>query len=237
MRLFSKKKNQILILLTKETLDRSETNSIKEQITTLHPTVTFAPITYQTICDEVEDLFMDHEPEMQELVRDYIEYCHETDLLDTSRQNMRVVPCGNSFELNKKHGLYFHPSHWGYTQYNYLGIYTQKAIRLFWTVDSVFDVHYENGQLTKTHIQGEETNDYDDRIIAMIADAETHCDYQIATGCRFFCTRNNLETLYRKTSRGGIQGARLHNLSQVLPKLETLSPKQIAVKLKDHTWA
>ena len=100
-------------------------------------------------------------------------------------------------------------------------------------IDSVFDVRYHGTQLTKTLIQGRDTNEYDDKLIAIINDAKMECGYEIATDHRFFCG-NPIDTDYRKSSSGGIQGARFVNLREVIGDSNDAS--EVAQKLKGKQW-
>ena len=232
---FKSESVKILVYLTKQKLSDTDIEALRVKILEESKDIIFRNLTYENICNTIKGLFMDHEPEMQELVEDYILYCHETDLLDKSKSLMRVVPCGASFEINKKHGVYFHTSNRGYAKHTYTGIYKNKSVRLFWKNDSVFDANYKNGKLTKILVEGENTDEFDDSIIGIIKDAKTECDYDITTGSRFFCTRNMLETDYKKTSRGGIQGHRLHDLSEIIPDL-SIPHSEIAQTLERLEW-
>jgi hypothetical protein len=146
---------------------------------------------------------------------------------------MRIVPCGQSLDINRKHGIYFHPSDRGYTQHQYLGIYKDKAVRALWKIDSVFDIDYKNGQFNKTLIQGRDTDEYDSKLVSIIKDAETECGYEIASGHRFFCG-TPIDTNYIKSSSGGIQGARFVNLKEVVGDFSDAS--EVAQKLMGKQW-
>ena len=66
---------------------------------------------------------------MRDLVDDYKSYCNDMDLFDRSKNLMRMVPCGESWELNRKYGIYFHSSDRGYMDHNFVGIYANKAVQ------------------------------------------------------------------------------------------------------------
>ncbi len=171
---------------------------------------------------------------MKSLVDDYIEYCNDTGLFDQSQYLMRIVPCGVSFDLNKKYGVYFHPSDRGYTNHSYVGVYANKAVQCLWAIDSVFDVEYDGKKITRTLVQGRDTDEYDDKIKAMIAEAKVVCDYDIESGHRFFCGKVARETNYVKVSSGGIQGARFVNLKEVVGQFK--DDMELAQRLKEKTW-
>jgi hypothetical protein len=229
---FSGEDKKLLLLLSREPIGAAE-DEIKKRLASMRPDVIFKNVTFETVCKVADSLFRDYEFEMKELTNDYIAYCNEQGLFDQSRYLLRIVPCGQSFEINLKHGIYFHPSDRGYTNHQYVGIYKDKAVRALWKLDSVFDVSFRNGELAKTLLQGRDTGEYDERLKSIIADALIHCGYEIETDHRFFCGEP-VETYYGKLSSGGIQGARFVNLREAIG--EFADPADIARKLEGVTW-
>lgn len=126
---FSGEDQKVLLLLTREPIGETE-DDIRGQIFARHPNVIFKNVTYEGICRVIETLFREYEYEMRALVDDYVEYCNDAGLFDQSRYLMRIVPCGQSLSINRKHGIYFHPSDRGYTKHQYVGIYKDKAVQV-----------------------------------------------------------------------------------------------------------
>jgi hypothetical protein len=124
---FGNESQKLLLLLTKKPLGADEP-VIAGLIHETHPDVVFKSITYEEICNAVSGLFKGHETAMVALVEDFLEYCNDTELFDQTRQLMRIVPCGQSVAINKRHAIYFHPSDRGYTPHAYIGIYANKAV-------------------------------------------------------------------------------------------------------------
>lgn len=229
---FSGEDQKVLLLLTREPIGEAG-DDIKKQVSTRHPNVIFKNVTYEEICRAATSLFREYEYEMRALVDDYVEYCNDAGLFDQSRYLMRIVPCGQSLVINRKYGIYFHPSDRGYTRHQYLGIYKDKAVQALWSIDSVFDIDYDGVRLSKTLIQGRDTDEYDGKLLAIIKDAEVECGYEIATGHRFFCG-TPIDTNYIKSSSGGIQGARFVNLREVIGEFSSAS--EAAQKLMGKQW-
>ena len=221
---------KILLLLTKQLLPNQKLEDIKEVIPS---GITFKNITYMEICNAIEGLFKEYEIEMRALVDDYRDYCNEIGLYDQSKYLMRIVPCGNSVDINIKYGVYFQPSERNYTNHTYLGIYSKKTVQALWQIESVFDVTLTEHGLQKKLIDGRETNQFDEKIIAIIKDAQTVCGYEIAQDHRFFCGQM-YPTNYLKSSAGGIQGARFINLKNVIGDFS--STQEIAEKLSRKEW-
>ena len=229
---FLEEDQKILLLLTRERIGSLE-DDIRSKVAAKHPDIIFKNVTYEAVCKSINPLFQEYEFEMRALVNDYIEYCNDAGLFDQSRYLMRIVPCGQSLSINRKHGIYIHPSDRGYTQHQYVGIYKDKAVQALWSIESVFDVDYDRGQLKKILVQGRSTDDYDEKLLSIIKDAETECGYEIANGCRFFCGEP-IDTNYVKSSPGGIQGARFVNLKEVIGDFDNTT--EIAEKLSSKHW-
>ncbi len=232
---FSNEVQKILLLLTVQKIDQDTEKHLAERIAKEHAGAIFKNVTYETICGALQGLFQDYESEMQALIEDYVEYCNDTGLFDQSPYLMRIVPCGESIDLNRKYGIYFHPSDRGYTKHSYIGIYARKSVQCVWQLDSVFDIKLDGQQLTRKLVQGRDTNEYDDKIKAMIAEAKVECGYDIQSGHRFFCGKVARDTQYVKVSLGGIQGARFVNLKEIVGHFE--GDEELAKKLCDKTWA
>lgn len=230
---FSGESQRVLLLLTRQPIGQQREAEIAARILAEHPGVIFKSITYEDICKAIKGLFEEYEHEIRALAEDYIEYCNDADLFDQSPYLMRIVPCGDSFSLNRQFGVYFQPSDRGYTSHSFVGIYTDKAVRTVWAIDAVFDVELENGRVKKTLVQGRDTNEYDENISAIINAAKTECGYDVETGHRFFCGKPE-DTEFRKTSPGGIQGARFVNLREQIGEFEGAAT--VARKLRETTW-
>lgn len=230
---FSGESQRILLLLTKQPLGRLKEAEIATAIHAKYPGVIFKNITFENICKSIKGLFEEYEHEIRTLVDDYVEYCNDAGLFDQSQYLMRIVPCGTSFEINRKFGVYFHPSDRGYSNHSYVGIYKNKAVGCLWKIDAVFDVELKNGAITKVLVQGREANDYDDNIARIIRAAKDECGYDVESGHRFFCGKPQ-DTDYRKVSPGGIYGSRLVNLREKIGECGDVAV--IAQRLREHTW-
>jgi len=230
---FGSEEQKILLLLTKSRIGADEAR-LREKILSRNPGVTFANATYEGICRAAKPLFREHEYEMSDLVADYEEYCNEEGLFDQSKYLMRIVPCGQSFSINKKYGIYFYPAYKGYAPHRFLGIYKNKSVRAIWEIDSVFDADYDGSSLIKRQlINGRKTSAYDSKIVSIIKDAKTVCGYNIAKGHRFFCGKPHM-TDYKKSTPYGIMGARFVNLRDVLGDFG--DAKDVAERLKAKKW-
>lgn len=195
---------------------------------------------FRRLVEIVEGILKDEDEPPSEreafLLREFIKMIRQDGLIGSTGQLMRIVPCGQSLEINREYGIYFHLSDRSYTKHRSVGIYKDKTVQAIWKIESVFDVEYNGVEVEKILVEGKMTDDYDDRLISIINDAKSECDYDIKTGHRFFCGEPQ-ETHYEKSSRGGIQGARFQNLREVIgDKFDKLDVEGIARRLREMTW-
>lgn len=233
-KVFSSEAQKILLLLTVKKADPAQLERISAALAENYENVVFQNVTFEDICNCLQGLFKAYEDDMQALVEDYIEYCNDTGLFDQSRFLMRVVPCGASLSLNRKYAIYFQPIDRGYTRHSFVGIYTRKRVHCLWAIDAAFDVEYDGSALRKKLVQGRKTNEHDQKIIEMIADAKQVCGWDVRRGHRFFCGKGARDTDFRKTNPGGVMGTRLINVRDVVGEFE--NDRDLASKLADKTW-
>ncbi len=226
---------KILLLLTKGSNENDEEGSIETEISTKHPSVIFKNVTYEAICDAIKSLFQKHEYEMCDLVQDYEAYCNDMELFDQSRFLMRIVPAGRSWEISRKYGIYFAPSDRGYRKHQFVGLYRNKAVHVLWEIDRIFEVDYDcqTEKLKKTSVKGDDTEEYNTKIVEIIEEAEKLCGYKIAHGNHFFCGQP-VETEYRKSSPGGMQSTKFVNLEKMIGKFT--DAQDVAQKLRGKEW-
>lgn len=232
---FNNEEVRVLLLVTKRPLDGKEADTIATRISEQSPGVTFRSITYSDICSSIADLFQPHETEMQDLVQDYLAYCLDCKLIDRSQTTMRIVPCGKSYDINVKNGVYFHPSDRGYSPHAFTGLYRHKRIGHLWRNAAIYDAEIVNGELVKTLVDGKGSAEHDGRILAIIAAAKSQCGYDVERNHRFFVADEVLETDMIKTSPGGIMGSRLMDLERLVPTWKGTA--ELAAKLRSCTWA
>ncbi len=230
---FKGEEQKILLLLTKESIEHNRLVNIESKIQSKNPGVVFSNVTFEGICIMSKRLFKEHETQINSIIEDYWQYCNDTDLFYQAKYLMRVLPCGVSLTLNAKYGIYYHPSDRGYTEHRYLGVYANKSVQYIWDIESVFDVIWDGEKLSKQLVNGIDTDKFDQRIIAIIEESKSHCGYYIEEGHRFFCGEP-VKTNFRKVSSGGIQGARIFNIKELIGKPGSV--EEVSQKLNVLTW-
>lgn len=223
---------RVLAIVSKSELQAIEIEALNK-LRAEFPNVVISSMSFRDICHEIESLFQAHDEEILEVIADYVEYCNDTGLFDQSRDFMRIVPCRESFEINSKYEIYFHPSDRGYTAHSFVGLYTGKAVRKVIKLDAVFDVSLVDGKLTKALVQGQDTDRYDEAIRASVSEIQSAKGWNIAQGHRFFCGPS-VDVTYKKTSPGGIQGPRFVNLREIASSYSNLD--DLVERLNESTW-
>ncbi len=225
---------RVLLLITKHALDNEQQTAIKNR---LKKGVIFGAVDFSTLCAVIEGLFAEYERDIGVVVEDYVDYCRHEQILDESKETMRIVPCGQSHELNRKYGIYYHPFRRGYRPHGYIGIYAQKSVTVLWRIRSVFDATIDDaGKLKRgAAIVGEETSDFDQKLIGIIGEALEHCGHRIRRDHRFFCG-DPIDTDFRKTSKYGLRKNTYINLKEKIPDVDLDSPKAVARALKKTDW-
>ena len=226
------KEGSYLLLLTKDDVDVSTLSKVIEHAK--NEKIIFRHYTFESLCEDIKGIVPDYELQLKPIIEDYELFCNDTGLLPDRRKWMRIVHCGQTIELNEKYSLYYQPSTRGYSKHQYVGIYNQKAVRFIGKTATVIDCSYVNNQLQKNYVDGDVSNQFDDKIIGMINESMETLGWDIATGLRFFCFDNVYQTFYEKTSPYGIYGARFHDVSEYTS--ENSSAAYLAKVLESKTW-
>lgn len=197
--------------------------------------VTFKHLTFEEVCESLRGSVHPHETHLKAVVDDYLLYCDEVGLLPDRRSWMRIVPCGQTIDLNAKWGVYFQPTDRGYSDHEFIGVYQNKAVRYVGKVLCVFDYISTDPEPNGLVVTGECDSGCRRRIEGMVRDAKANPGWDISSGYRFFCVEKFWPTDFRKVSSGGIQGARFYNVSPFV--VETTSAEVLANTLRQQTWA
>jgi hypothetical protein len=179
-----------------------------------------------------------YETALTAIVQDYVEYLRGENLLESRDDWLLVVPCGQSYDENKRYGLYYdgvnRPSRSGC---RYLGIYNNRTVSLIGDIVAVLVCSYRDGDVIVEQKEfGEDTAERRQRIKGVI-EATPYYDLKSTTQ-RFFVTDGLHETLIRKSTKSGIQGALYLNIDSLLGyrRPKDWSVEALAEKLKDTSF-
>jgi len=231
---FGEHEQGILVALTKTQISSVDKVKITEAISARRKDVTFCTVTYEDVCDVALENVQDFEYELKELVLDYQSFCYEFGLIPVEHRIMRVVPTGNSFDINMQYGVYYDPAHRGYSPHKFIGLYKEKSIRGIMEVEGVFDLDFEGGEMVSCNELMGSYSDFSDSIRASCEVSLANLGWDVRKGHRFFCAKVVHATDYRKTSKFGIMGKRLFNLD--IAGVTAQDARGIAEELKEKTW-
>lgn len=222
-----------LLAITEDPRDEQLVNQVREH----HPEVQIAFCTFDSLCKIVLNEFHDYETSMKMMVEDFYIFCADQKLL-TPTGVLRIVPCGMSLDLNRKHLCYSHPADRGYSPHDYVGLYKNKSVQLIGKVTTIVDARIIDGTVGTIEykgIQGELSDTIKTSIKNMIVEASSQFNWDFSTSdSRFFCFDELYETDYRKGSSGGIQGNRYIDISEFNKACNTV--KDLADRLRHEKW-
>lgn len=222
-----------LLLLTRNAQSDQAFPSVRSKCQELG--IVFGHSTFSNLCGTLTEAVKDYEVHLKRVIDDYIAYCSDMGLVQDAETWMRIVPCGQTFGINGKWHTYYQPSDRGYSPFHYLGIYTEKAVRLVGRVRAVYDSKIDqNGHMALVLVEGQHRPEFHARIAGIINDSKAQLGWDLSSDYRFFCADDLIPTEFRKTSGGGIQGARFWDISDVASK--QTRDTEVADALRSKTW-
>ncbi|MCJ9728979.1 hypothetical protein [Bradyrhizobium sp. PRIMUS42] len=193
---------------------------------------------FEEIVEKARNCLSTHEEEMVALVNDYEAFCSYMDLLPRDKYTIFVPPCGQSFDENTAFRLYYCPVTWTRRNAKYLGIYKDKCVRAIGGIAKVVACNVDIHAGTVTVQPGEPetvTAEEQARIIGA-SRAALERDWDLNSNHKFFLCDTMVDTVFRKTSPGGIMGHRYFDLQEVLGHTPPSNINELAERLKQHSW-
>lgn len=238
---FGAEQHQVLLSLSPKPPD----NSLKSQIETAvskfntqyKTSIKYLPTTFQEIVIKFNNSLEDHDYELIEIIDDFESYCLHDRLITDEEARMRVVTCGWTLQENFQFNLYYDPADRGYSDHNFLGIYSDKAVRGIGRIENIITANLLiTGQLQIIDSIATVTPQQEQNIIGVISAAQTNNNWNIATGHKFFCVEQFYQTNYRKTTKYPLQGSKFFNLKDRLQVTILPSTQEIAQRLNQIEW-
>lgn len=196
--------------------------------------VTLVPVTFENLIAAAQGCLADYDEEMRALVIDYEGFCSEEDLLPVDKWTLFVPPCGLSREINNTDQLYFRPASWSRRNARYLGVYYDKAVRHIGTIAKVVECEVKDGNVTNETVPL--TNDERQRITRASGAAMDQQGWDLTTGYQFFLCDDMSDTMFRKSTPGGIMGHRYFDLRSYFSGGVPTQLAEIAKRLESHNW-
>jgi hypothetical protein len=221
-----------LVLLTKHDVPESQVAGVVAK--SKETGVIFKHVTFERLCEQLEDFAQSHETHLWRVVEDFRAYCSEMNLLPDRRKWLRIVPCGTTFNLNVKWDVYYQPTERSYSPHEYLGIYNQKAVQYVGRVAAIYDNDQVGGAMVLKLVDGTGTPEFEQRIASMVLDTKAQVGWDVSSDTRFFCVEKFASTRFVKTSSGGIMGPRFWDITKHTKPGAT--DAEVADALRQETW-
>lgn len=234
---FSNKDKKILLALSPTKMNEILFKEVNDKCKEKAKDISFINITFKDIVKAFNDVINEYDFQLKEIINDYEEYCFHEGLITDKEFRMRIIPCGGSYELNMKYGIYYMPSDRGTSEHTYIGIYTNKSVIGIGKIVNEVNADFSNNVL-KINSFLHEVSDEQKRRIKDI-EQETReklgwdlgrCEHKYVIVDKFY------ETDYKKKSAGGIQGHRYCNLKDVLGVDKLPSLEVISKELRKKEW-
>lgn len=234
---FDEHEQKILLHLSSKRYAESEIKNIKDKLKEIKELdgIKFNSVTYQDLVDQLKELSSNYiyEQHLQGLNEDFENYCLGMGLMPKNNR-LRVMACGQSYELNIKHSFYFDLASRGYSDFKFMGIYKSKSVRNIGIVENVIEADWDEtiGLVIKKN--QDVTKEQKERLEIAIKESINE-GWKIAEGHRFFLLKNLTETNFIKKSSGGLLRVRYFNLEEIFGNVPE-DIKMIAEQLKDKEW-
>jgi hypothetical protein len=238
---FRTEQHQVLLSLSPKQPDNSLKSQIEIAVSNFNEeyqtSIKYLPTTFQEIVTKFNNSLEDHDYELTEIIDDFEAYCIHDKLITTEEARMRVVTCGWTLQENFQFNLYYDPANRGYSDHNYLGIYSDKAVKGIGKIENIITANL----LTTGHLQiidsiATVTSQQEQNIIGVIAAAQINNNWNIANGHKFFCVEKFYPTNYRKTTKYPLQGSKFFNLKDLLEVMTLPSTQEISQLLNHIEW-
>jgi hypothetical protein len=240
---FEDEQHKILMLLLKS-MDDSIEEEIKNELPLENRSISFTAITYEDLIENLigdEGLIEDYDRDLENLVKDYRNFCSDEDLLPID-DLMRLVPCGGSHEETVEYDVYYAPAHRSYQKHQYIAVYFDKCVQYVGKLDCIVEADKEGDNLVvhdirsdtdKSSISEEQRN----RILGVMDSAKSRGN-DIESGCEFFLVDKFYETDFKKVSKYGVmkKNFRLRDCLDMDKNEDLPNTEKIAELLKNETW-
>jgi hypothetical protein len=199
--------------------------------------IKFLPVTFQEIVTKFNNCLEDTDFELIETINDYEAYCYHDHLITDKESKMRVVACGWTLDDNLKYNIYYDPVDRGYSEHNYLGIYSGKSVRGIGKIENIVSAELKKGkQLQIIDSISPVTTKLQNNIKAIIEAAKLNNNWDISKGHKFFCVERFYKTDFRKATKYPIQRTKFFDLREVLKVKSLPSLEVIAEQLRQFEW-
>lgn len=217
---------------TKEELDRL----ISDYNTVNNSNVVHRHITFEELVDGVHDVIDERDYEMIDVWEDYKEYCYASALIPNDWKRMRVQLAGTTININRELNLYYDSVSRGFSGHEYLGLYSQKAVRAVGKIIAIVTAVPKGDDLDISVEKGKLTGDIKNRIRVAIDDSKKYGYSLMSEPHRYFFVEKFYDTFYEKETPYAPMGSRMFDLTEVLGISDLPETAKIAELLREKKW-
>ena len=243
LRHLSKFKNEeykVLITLSSELMDGKKKEEIDKAITYYNADrqmhIIHVNTTFELLAKGIQDVITDRDYEMQDVLDDYLDYCHNDKLIviPDGWKKMRMQLAGTTLDFNIAENVYYDNIDRGFSAHDYLSLYKQKSIRAVGKISAVITAVLKNGKLEYKVERGDLTEERKQIIDRAIEDGKKYG--YVLDAIRYFYVEKFYETDFPKVTPRAPMGSRMFDLLEVLDVKELPDTETIAKLLKEKTW-
>lgn len=244
IRHLSKFKNEdykVLITLSSELMEQTKKEAIDQAIADYnkenHTSIIHVNTTFGLLAQGVQDVITDRDYEMQDVLDDYIDYCHNDKLIviPDAWKKMRMQLAGKTFDFNLSENVYYDTIDHGFSSHDYLSLYKQKSIRAVGKITAIITAILKDGKYCYNPEFGEVTEERKQTIKKAIEDGKKY-GYDL-NATRYFFVEKFYETDFKKVTARAPMGTRMFDLTETLQMEGLPDTAKIAELLRQKTWS
>jgi hypothetical protein len=238
---FNNEEYKVLITISSEYMDLKKKEEVDSSIgkhNKEHNTnILHVNTTFEALAQGIQDVITDRDYQMQDVLDDYLEYCHNDKLIvvPDAWKKMRMQLAGQTFDFNVTQNMYYDGINRGFSPHAYLSLYKQKSIRAVGKIDTIITAVMEDGEIEYIAEKGKVTEDYKKKIMLAIENGKKF-DYDMSAE-RYFFVEKFYETDFPKVTKKPPMGTKIFDLTEVLKVEKLPNTETIAGLLKNESWS
>ncbi|MCY4303748.1 MAG: hypothetical protein OXC62_03025 [Aestuariivita sp.] len=206
--------SSVLLGLTRMPIDREKLGKLQER--GMKKKVRFFTTTFSELADILEKSSDEFRLELNAIIEEFRAFIQELKLMPDSDNRLLINPCGNTYEQNCYHHIYYDQPTRSKIFCKYLGLYKEKSVsrigEVLAVVNARTDIESRKVEITKNHPLSwcnalhEPTEQEKDRILEIARKTGTHKEE------RYYIVEKFVECTFKKKSKHGVQGHRYFSL-------------------------
>lgn len=238
---FKDEKKKILLALSPSRIEEVKFKEMEVKLKKENSEVLFLNIMFKDIVNSFNDVILEYDIQLKEIIDDYEDYCIQEGLIKDAESRIRIVPCGNSLDVNKKYGIYYMPATRNVSEHGYVGVYKDKKVSGIGKILNEVEVKvtHEEEKINMEILKEKYplTDEQQKRLKEIIKETKEKIGWGLDNvPHKYTIVEKFYETDYIKKSKGGIMGHRYQNLKDILKVTELPDDKKIAELLKGKEW-